>query len=219
MDLTEHREGFLRAVLSLNRAEADRAIEVALATGIDPTQVLIEIINGAMDVVGQKQANRELVLSRIYLISKIVDAAINRVLSVLPKAPRTVGTVVIGTPQGDHHGLGRKIVGSFLRAAGIQVIDLGISVPGRDFVSTAIGMQAEVIAMSALLLHTIEEVTRVREILDQRGLQRRIKLVVGGAPFTFDAELYRQVGADATGKNATDAVRVIRQMIAEVHHA
>jgi hypothetical protein len=37
------------------------------------------------------------------------------------------------------------------------------------------------------------------------------KLVAGGAAFDFDELLYRRVGADATARNATDAV--IQQLI------
>ena len=134
----------------------------------------------------------------------------------MPFPPQAEHALVIGTVAGDYHGLGRKIVAIFLRVAGFQVYDLGMSVSSAVMVDEALKVGAGVICASGLLLHTVEKVSEVRTILQARGLEDRIKLVVGGAPFNFDPQLYRSLGADAYAVNAVDAVRVVRQMFAEL---
>ena len=36
-----------------------------------------------------------------------------------------------------------------------------------------------------------------------------VRVIVGGAPFLFDDKLWREVGADAMGRNAAEAVALV----------
>jgi trimethylamine corrinoid protein len=47
------------------------------------------------------------------------------------------------------------------------------------------------------------------------ALPAQVRIVVGGAPFRFDAELWRQVGADAMGRTAADALDIVATLSAE----
>ncbi len=208
-----YRELFYEMLVQHNIREGIGAIEWAIDSGIPPRTILMDVINSAMDEIARLQTNKEITLSDIYIVSKIADRSIDRVLGLMPDTMIPAGKIVIGTVSGDYHGLGRKIVASFLRAAGFQVHDLGLNVPSVKFVKTAVDLGAPVICASALLLHTAINVLDIRETLQQAGLEKDIKLVVGGAAFNFDKELYRAVGADATAVNALDAVAVVRDLV------
>ncbi len=43
-----------------------------------------------------------------------------------------------------------------------------------------------------------------------------VKIVVGGAPFRFDDQLWREVGADAMCRTASEAVDVIHEVMGGV---
>ena len=78
---------------------------------------------------------------------------------------------------------------------------------------------AQIIAVSAMMVHTASGemgARKVRQILHERGLEQRIKLVVGGAPYRFDNELYKTVGADGWAADGINAGRVIVNLIKEV---
>ncbi|MGB8644314.1 MAG: cobalamin-dependent protein [Anaerolineae bacterium] len=212
-ELTSYRRQFFDSLFNQDLAGGASLVESAIASGAPPERILLEVVSPAMDEIGKMQANQEITLSEIYVISKIAERAINRLLELMPASPLSIGTVAIGTVAGDYHGLGSKIVSSFLRAAGLSVHDLGLSVSGQDFVDGALAIGASVICASALLLHTAEHIREIRSILHERGLEDRIKLVVGGAPFNFDCELYRTLGADATAVNASAAAAVVRHIM------
>ncbi len=100
-----------------------------------------------------------------------------------------------------------------LQASCFETHHLGLSVSAEEFVEAAARLKASVICISTLLLHTAENVYEVRELLHERQLEDQVKLVVGGAPFNFDDQLYREVGADATARNAADAVPTVRSLV------
>jgi len=118
------------------------------------------------------------------------------------------GKVVLGTVQGDLHDIGKNLVGIMLRGAGFEIVDLGKDVPPEVFVDTAEREEADIIGMSTLLTTTAPAMTRVIEILKERGLEGRIKTIVGGAPVSQD--LADEIGADAYGYDAANAVETVR---------
>ena len=101
----------------------------------------------------------------------------------------------------------------FLKASGVGVVDLGIEVTPEVFVQAAIKEQADAILISALMFNTSIRAKRVRELMDAAGL--RIPLMVGGAPYNFDAGLWRRMGADATRKNVLEAALELEEVLAK----
>ncbi len=210
---TRYSDTFLRAMLDIDSRQATRIIEEALDDGISARDVIIKILDVAMNQLGELQAEKQVVLAQVYMAAQMAEAALNRLLPLLDTKPTTYGTIVLGNILGDNHALGRKTVGIFLRVAGYEVHDLGISVPLEKFVTTAKETNAEIIGISALLLHTAKQIKGLRPMLEADGLDH-VKLLVGGAPFNLDPGLYRRLGADATAPNAADAVRVVRILLA-----
>jgi methanogenic corrinoid protein MtbC1 len=123
---------------------------------------------------------------------------------------------VIGTAMGDMHSLGKSIVSGCLKAQMFEVIDLGSSVPPERFVDEAVAHNAQVIGVSSMMVHTAlgeDGCLGVRRILKERGLEDRIKLVVGGTPYSFDPELCQMVKADAWAQDGISAGKIISDLI------
>ena len=76
--------------------------------------------------VGRRFKMDEYFLPEVMMSAKCMHAAL-AVLKPLIIAEKTeeIGTVVVGTVQGDLHDIGKKIVAMMLEAAGFTVIDLG----------------------------------------------------------------------------------------------
>ncbi|MBI5653464.1 MAG: cobalamin B12-binding domain-containing protein [Chloroflexi bacterium] len=213
MNLEICRQQFLETLIALDQDRGKQIIEDALAAKLPAEEIIAHVVNPAMDDVSARQTNLDITLSRMYIMARIVETALNRLLLAVPRPPVPRATVVIGTARGDYHGLGRRLVATFMRVAGFKVVDLGLSVENRQFVNMAVSVKAQAILASALLVHTAEELVGIRDILRERKLENEIKFIVGGAPFNFDPEFWTQVRADAMARNATDAVATVRQLI------
>ena len=212
-DLDAYKEHFLDALNKQDRARALALIDSALAAGFPPKLIILRVISAALDDIGERQANQEITLSEVFLMAHISDATLERLLQRMREKPETRGTIIVASAAGDYHSLGRKILCSFLRVGGFRVVDLGPSVASTTIVDRAVSEEAAVICVSALLLHTAQGISDIRDLLDTRGLSEQIKLVVGGAVFNMDPQLYQTVGADATARNAPAAVAVVRSLV------
>ena len=103
----------------------------------------------------------------------------------------------------DLHDIGKNLVKIMLESKGLEVIDLGVDVSAEKFVQTAVDKNAKVIACSALLTTTMSVMKEVVDLVSERGLKGKIKVMVGGAPVTDDFR--SKIGADYYTADASSA--------------
>jgi 5-methyltetrahydrofolate--homocysteine methyltransferase len=98
-----------------------------------------------------------------------------------------------------------------LQANGYDVVDLGIDVEIAEFVKAAQEHQADCVGMSSLLTLSIENMGVVIQTLKDAGVRDQVKVIVGGAPVT--QEFADEIGADAFGYDASDAVKKVKTLL------
>src|SRR5258705_84281 len=111
-------------------------IKDLLARGISPRTLIAGPMAAGIAEVGRRFKMDEYFLPEVMMSAKCMQAALG-LLKPLIIAEKTeeIGTVVVGTVQGDLHDIGKKIVGMMMEAAGFTVVDLGVSVPPEDFIA------------------------------------------------------------------------------------
>ena len=186
----------------------------AVEAGIDPLEAINKGFVPGVDYVGEQYSKGEMFLPDLVLAGEAMKAAI-AVLE--PEIARkggqrqTLGTVVIGTVEGDIHDIGKTLVATMLSVGGFRVYDLGVDVPVPTFVEKAREVNADIVGMSALLTTTMVRQRDVIEALEDAGLRSRVKVMVGGAPVT--RAWAQEIGADGYSEDAIGAVAVARQLL------
>jgi len=118
---------------------------------------------------------------------------------------KVVGKVIIGLLKGNTRGLGKDIVAATLRAAGFQVVDLGVDVSPERFVEAAIREKAKIIAISISVDETVLFLRDVVENLKQRKLRDTVRIVVGGQ--AVSEQTCKEYEVDAYAKDAGNCVK------------
>ena len=211
---------YLKTLFDTDKQAALQLIQDALEGGVSPEDIVFEIVVPGLEMmVGGMISDNQVTLSQHFLAAQIADEVVDQLLPKFSGVPVISGRVVIGSSFGDFHGLGKKIVIGCLRARMFQVKDLGINVPPERFVDEAIAFNAEVIAVSAMMVHTAkgeQGAKQIRQILQQRHLEDRFRIIVGGAPYRFHEKMYLDVGADAWADSAAEAPEVVTRLVREV---
>jgi trimethylamine corrinoid protein len=122
----------------------------------------------------------------------------------------TKGKVVIATIEGDIHSIGKTIVATMLRAYGYEVYDLGADVPAEIIIDKAIEINADIIGVSALLTTTMIGQKKIIDLLIEKGLEGKFKVILGGAPVTNT--WVKECNADGFAENAIDAVKLVKSL-------
>jgi methylmalonyl-CoA mutase cobalamin-binding domain/chain len=204
-----------RLFLAADRAGANRLID-DWAAEHDYERAVLELLEPALELFGETWAAKENIsLAQGYIAAKIAEDVMLKLSESQPlKTPggEPKGTVVVGNIEDDYHALGRKLIATFLRTAGWNVIDLGNDVPAPEFVNKAVEVGAKVIGASAMMNSTAENIKKLRKEIDDRGLTGRIQLAVGGAVFRLRPEMVGQVGGDGTVRNAIAVPGLVQEL-------
>lgn len=202
-------DAFELALLALDRVAPERLFEQA-AAGPDGLRAAVRLVGDSLERIGAGWERGTVALSQVYMAGRICEELVDRLLP--PGDPQRTDQPRLGLAVlADHHLLGMRIVRATLRAAGYAVTDFGHGIGARELAGRATADGIEVLLVSTLMLSSALQVRELGALL--RAGDARVKLVVGGAPFLFDERLWREVGADAMGRCATDAPRIVEQIL------
>jgi corrinoid protein of di/trimethylamine methyltransferase len=201
------------AILEGDAKTAVAVTKDALAAGADPLELVTRHMMTAMDEVGHRFETEEYFVPELLLAARAMKASLELIRPLLAaRGEQPVGRVVIGTVKGDLHDIGKNLVASMLEGAGFEVTDLGTDVSPERFVESAKAVNADIVALSALLTVTMPSMRNVVEAIRQAGLNGRVKVMVGGAPVT--RQYADEIGADAYSEHAAAAVATARKVMA-----
>lgn len=215
--LTEYITAYNEAVFDTDREAAMRVVRRAIDAGVSPQQIVFDLVVPAMDqMVKAISEDFDANLAQHFMTAQIGSEVTEAMLARFETPVQPVGRIVIGTARGDMHSLGKRIVIGCLKVQMVEAIDLGVNVPPERFVDAAVEHDASLIGVSAMMTHTArgpDGCLGVRRILRERGLEARIGIVVGGAPYRFDPELHRQVKADAWAQDGVSGAKLIADLL------
>jgi 5-methyltetrahydrofolate--homocysteine methyltransferase len=189
-------------------------VEELVANAIDQKLDVGEILHSGlisgMDIVGEKFSNGEYFVPEMLFSAKAMKSGLKLLRPhLVDKKISTLGTIIIGTVEGDMHDIGKNLVSMMLEGGGFEVVDLGVNTSTEKFVSAVEENPDALIGMSALLTITMEKMRDVIDALQAKGLEN--KIFIGGAPVT---ERYaEEIGADGYAPDASRAVRKAKELL------
>jgi 5-methyltetrahydrofolate--homocysteine methyltransferase len=201
-----------QAIIDGNEGVATAMTSALLATGASPREVLDEALLPGMEVVGTRMREGECFIPEVLLSARVMQACLDLLRPLMAAGDEAgMGTVVIGTVEGDLHDIGKNLVGMLLSGAGFTVVNLGTGVTAQAFVAAVREHSAQIVGMSALLTTTLPHMAETIAALKEAGLRDSVKVMVGGAPVT---QAYAdEIGADGYGANAGMAVERAKELV------
>ncbi len=202
---------FRNSLESLDRVNANTLFQQALST-LTPIQAVEQLVVPALEQIGAAWHKGDLALSQVYMSGRFCESLVENVLP--PSDPdrkhQPRSAIVV---LSDYHDLGKRIVYSVMRASGFELFDYG-RLDVDELVERALADKIRVLMISVLILPSALKVSQVCQRLKDSGMD--IKVVVGGAPFLFDSQLWQEVGADAMGGSAAEAVSIVQRWMGDM---
>ncbi len=183
----------------------------ALAEGHAAKELLDEVLLKAINEVGELFDKGKYFLPQLIASAEAMKASIEYLEPLLSTGDTgtEMPVVVIATVEGDIHDIGKNLVALMLKNYGFRVIDLGKDVPKEKIIEAAMEHHAQVIALSALMTTTMQQ---MRHVIDYAREQKtEAKIIVGGAVIT--QEYADEIGADGYSKDAADAVKLTKRIL------
>jgi corrinoid protein of di/trimethylamine methyltransferase len=202
-----------QAIVDQDEAAVLAAVDKALADGMSAQEIIDQGLLPGLNVIGEQFECEDIFLPELMQAALAFQAAMGVLEPLIKEAggagPKK-GTVVLGTVKGDLHSIGKNILKLLFETSGYEVHDLGIDVDLFKFVDKANEVNADLIAMSALLTTTLIGQRDVIDALKDQGTRDKFKVMVGGGATT--QAWADSIGADGWAANAYDAVRIAGEL-------
>ncbi len=202
------------AIIALDDSKAIEAAKRLIANGIDPLAGIEKGLSKGMTTIGDRFNLGDCFLPELIRAGNTFNAAVKvlepEIMKRGEKQSQT-GVVVLGTVSGDVHKIGKEILAMLLKTRGFKVHDLGEDVSLSTFISKAEELNADIIAMSALLTTTMPAQKEVIDFLMEKGIRDNFLVMVGGGPVS--QEWSDKIGADGYAETAEEAVKLAKNLI------
>ena len=197
---------------AIRSGDKETGVREALALvkqGKKVQHIFIECIEPTLTEVGEQFSRLDIFLPELMNSGSTVKAIQEVLLPYLEgeQSGTRRGKIIICTVSGDLHDIGKNIVKTMLEVNGFELRDLGVDVSAANVIKAAVEFDADIIALSALMLPSLPSMKDVIDILRETEKYRgKFKVMVGGGPVSL--EWAEKAGADAYGDNAIEAVKV-----------
>lgn len=201
-----------KTLLAVDRIGTGRIIRESCSKDL-PFSCIETLIVPALEDIGRKWEKGNVSLSQVYMSGRICETIVDTMIPDTDPLRSSHPRIAIAVLE-DHHTLGKRIVYSVLRAGGYSVTDYGHGLTVDQLVNNVVRDKIQILLISTLMLPAA---LRTREAIE--GIRKELpgtRIIVGGAPFLFDPELWKEVGADAMGHAASETLEIVRRMSAEV---
>ena len=206
----EQGEDILAAVAAATKRGQQKKllalVDKALSRGISAQDILSGGLIKGMNDLGEDFSASRAFVPEMLMAARCMSAATAQLKPYLVDGGgvrRTIGSACIGTVRGDMHDIGKNLVKIMLEGSNIEVYDLGADVAPETFIQAAREHHCDIIACSALLTTTMQQMRRVVELARESGIRDRVCIMVGGAPISqsfcdeIHADLYTPDAASA----------------------
>jgi methanogenic corrinoid protein MtbC1 len=186
-------DALCQAVIAGDQDKSQDLAGELLRIGVEPLKILTDGLTKGLSVVGERFGSGEMFLTELMLAAEAMKSGLRVVEPELKKAKverEYIGTIVIGTVEGDIHDIGKTIVSTMLEVNGFHVYDLGTDVKTDSFMEKVAQLKPNLLGLSALLSTTM-------------GKQEEVT-----------PEWAQEIGADGYAPDAIAAVDIAKRLVA-----
>jgi len=188
--------------------EATELIEGLCRGTLEIRRTYLEVLEPALKEVGRLWAHGEISVGEEHMISQATERIMSRVFP-LDGAPRGASgkmSCCVLAVSSEQHLIGPRMVSDFLRLDGWSVQFLGGNLGIRHLLEVLAARPVNLLAVSVTSSANITEAADLIATIREKDFLRATHIMVGGQAFQTRSDLWAEVGADGTGRDAESAV-------------
>jgi methanogenic corrinoid protein MtbC1 len=201
---------YVAALVDGETRAARAVIERAAAEGTPVERLYLEVLQPAMQEIGDRWERGEVGVAQEHLATAVTSAVLAWLSAGLPGAGGAHGHAIVCCTPGERHALGGRMVADFLAAEGWDVDHHGEAMTLEAIVGSVQVSGAELVALSTAQTSLLPEARRVCVAL--KALRRTPHVAVGGRAYRGDPRVAELVGADTFAADP-------RGLLAQLAHA
>lgn len=205
--LSEHNAAYTEALLTGRRDIAVQQLLESMDRGATLVDASVDLVQPSLYQIGALWQQNRISVAQEHLASAITQSVLAAGFGKAEFAPPNGRTAAFACVQGNHHGIGLRMVSDAFEVAGWDVDFLGTDTPTPSIVSFVAENRPELLGLSVGLAH---HVTTLREVIGRLRAElgnAAPRIIIGGLPLNALRGSVLRLGADECFSDAREAVR------------
>jgi excisionase family DNA binding protein len=204
---------FRDRLLAGDEVGAWMVVSDALASGYTPQRCYLDLLSAAMAEIGAGVADGRLAIADQYVATATAQRVGARLGARFRRRGRSRGTLVLGAPSGERHGLPIAIVADLVRLAGFTVVELGADVPPAAFGLAA--QRADGLVAVGIGVTSIEHLDAASAVIGAvRATAPGVPVLLGGQAVR-SPEVAGLFGVSEWAADGGEVVRAVERLAAD----
>ena len=204
---------YLQALRRGQRHLASRLVLDAVAAGAPVQDVYLQVFEWAQHEIGRLWQTNRVTVAEEHYCSAATQMIMSQLYPHVFATARNNRTMIATCVSGDLHEIGVRMVADFFEMDGWNTFYLGGNMPHADIIDAIVERRADLLAVSATLSHHVDDVRDLIQAVRRHPTGRKVRILVGGYPFSHDPELFQKVGADGSASNAQQAIALANRLL------
>ena len=205
---------FLKSLLEGDRHRARALVLDALRSGASIQAIFLEILQPSQYELGRLWHEGEITIAEEHFCTAATIAIMAQLQPRIFERPRNGLRLVAASVEGELHEIGVRMIADLLEIEGWDSYFLGGNNPADTIVSAVKGRQAQLLCLSVSIAALLPSLEAVIPLIRTAFPSGEVKILVGGAPFNAQGDLWRRIGADATARDAAGALEYATSLAA-----
>lgn len=197
---------YQQAILQGQRSQALACVAEAMDGGATLAQACVQIMQPALYEVGKLWQQNRITVSQEHLASAISQNVLVGAYMKASFAPATGQAAVFACVEGNHHGLGLRMLSDAFETRGWKAAYLGTDVPLQDLVQDIGTRRPQLLALSASLPQHLSTVRQTVQALHAELGTACPTIWVGGLATLSAESVWRYTQADGWSSDALHAL-------------
>lgn len=206
-------EEYLTTLLQGREHSAHKLIHEAIEKGTETKDIYLEVFEPSLKELGELWERNEITVAQEHYFTAATESIMSQICPKMDSNNQNKYSVVSLSTNGEFHNIGIRMVTDFLAMKGWETYYLGGNVPTQSVIQTIQNLEADLLAISVTIPYNIEAAKNLITAVRSTFSKSEVKVIVGGAIFNQNSELWKEIEADGFAPNAQEAVKVATDLV------
>jgi methanogenic corrinoid protein MtbC1 len=199
---------YLGFLLTGDRMRASSLVLEAARAGTPVKDIYLQVFQPCQRELGRMWQMNRISVAMEHACTAATQLVMSQLSTYVFGTPRIGRSMVAACVGGELHELGIRMVADLFEMQGWDTFYAGANTPTRDIVGAIAARGAELLALSATMTFHLPT---LREVIGEVRASKAggVRILVGGYPFNLAPGLWRDIGADGTGRDAAEALEAL----------
>ena len=210
--LSDLAKEYLQLLLTGDRHRACRLVWDCAESGTDVRDIYLYVFQSCQYEIGRLWQLNKITVAQEHYCTAATQLIMAQFYPRIFNGVKNGYGFMAASVAGELHELGPRMVCDFLELAGWDTHYLGANTPTEGILQMVRDRHPHILGVSATLSLHVREVQKLIAAVRSSEHCKGTKLLVGGAAFNNQKDLWRQIGADGNALNAAESVQIAEKI-------